>query len=168
MTERESFIEQMGMVMEASGLPRMAGRLLGALLVADPPERTAEALGQELQASRGAISTAAQLLEGAGMIQRLTLPGDRRYHYRTDPGGWAKTMEGMMGGLQATADVAERGLALLGDASPEVRRGLQEMRDLFQYWADAFPRVAAGYEEHKRLRATEMDGAPSSSKEGSP
>lgn len=167
MTERESFIEQMGMVMEASGLPRMAGRLLGALLVADPPERTAEQLGQELKASRGAISTAAQLLEGAGMVQRLTLPGDRRYHYRTDPSGWAKTMEGLAGGLQATADVATRGLALLQDASPEVRRGLLEMHDLFQYWADAFPRVAAGYEEHRRLRQAEAGSAPEDREEGS-
>ena len=32
------YIEEMGLLMECSGLPRMPRRVLGALLMADPPE----------------------------------------------------------------------------------------------------------------------------------
>ena len=82
----------MGMVMEAFGLPRMPGRVFGALLVADPPEQTAEELADTLQASRGAISGATTLLEAMGLIDRTRKPGDRKDYFRNKPNAWYEAM----------------------------------------------------------------------------
>ena len=45
------------------GMTPMAGRMRGWLLICDPPEQTAAELADALQASRGAISGAADPLE---------------------------------------------------------------------------------------------------------
>lgn len=47
------YIEEAGLLLERFGLPRMTGRVLGALLLAEPLEQTAEELAATLQASRG-------------------------------------------------------------------------------------------------------------------
>ncbi|MEJ2288705.1 MAG: MarR family transcriptional regulator, partial [Deinococcales bacterium] len=80
-----AFIEEIGLAIEGQGLPRMAGRVLGALLVADPPEQSADELVATLHASRSSVSTMTRLLEGAGLIERVSRPGDRKLYYRNRP-----------------------------------------------------------------------------------
>ncbi len=55
------------MVLSGFGMPRIVGRVLSALLIADPPEQTAEQLAKTLQASRGAISSGTTFLETMGL-----------------------------------------------------------------------------------------------------
>ena len=74
----EQFVAEMGQFLGASGMTPMGGRMWGWLLICDPPEQTADDLATALRASRGAISGTARMLETAGMIKRLTRPGDRR------------------------------------------------------------------------------------------
>jgi DNA-binding transcriptional regulator GbsR (MarR family) len=65
----ERFIEELGMQFELeAAAPRMLGRVLGWLLVCDPPEQSAAELAERLQASKGSISTATRLLLRMGMI----------------------------------------------------------------------------------------------------
>lgn len=42
--EVAEFVEEFGIGLEASGLPRAAGRILAWLMVCDPPEQSAEDL----------------------------------------------------------------------------------------------------------------------------
>ncbi len=81
------FIEQMGLAMEADGLPRIAGRMVGYLIVYGGPISFGE-LADILQVSRGSISTNARLLSTLGVIERVSFPGDRQNYYRLakDPG----------------------------------------------------------------------------------
>ena len=59
--ERASYVEDFGLMFEGFGLPRMVGRALGALLISDPPELSAEELAEALRASRGSISSATRI-----------------------------------------------------------------------------------------------------------
>lgn len=76
------FVEQMGGYFESSGLTRLAGRLLGWLLVCDPERQSSEELATALAASSGGISTTARMLIQFGFIERLAVAGDRRTFYR--------------------------------------------------------------------------------------
>ena len=76
--ERASYAEDFGLLFEGFGLPRMVGRVLGVLLISDPPELSAEELAEALQASRGSISSATRSLIGMGLVQRRTKRGERR------------------------------------------------------------------------------------------
>src|SRR5215475_10862581 len=59
------------------GLPPMAGRMLGYLLICDPPQQTIDQLAEALLASRSAITGAVKLLEAYGMVVRNRRTGER-------------------------------------------------------------------------------------------
>jgi DNA-binding transcriptional regulator GbsR (MarR family) len=140
-----AFIEAFGVAMASQGLPRNAGRVLGALLVADPPEQTAEALAASLTASRGSISTMTRLLEGVGILERVSKPGERRHYYRVRRGGLARATAQRVHGMRAMADLAQRGLRLLEGERPEARHALEELSDFYTYWSEATIRLADAY-----------------------
>lgn len=81
MDEIERFIEGMGRHFEEEGVPRIAGRLLGALIV-NPEPSSLDDLTEQLQVSKGSVSSNARLLEQWGVAERVNLPGDRRDYYR--------------------------------------------------------------------------------------
>ena len=64
------FIEKFGMVAEQDGFPRIAGRMMGFLLLNEGPY-TLDELAEELQISKTSASTNARLLEGHGVIERV-------------------------------------------------------------------------------------------------
>jgi DNA-binding transcriptional regulator GbsR (MarR family) len=75
------FIEQLGLNAQADGLPRIAGRMMGYLLV-NGEACSLSALADELQVSRGSISTNARLLASQGMIERVAVAGERQDYYQ--------------------------------------------------------------------------------------
>jgi len=139
--EELAFIEEVGLALEGQGLPRMAGRLLGALLIADPPEQSAEELAETLQASRGSISTMTRLLEGLGLIERVSKPGERRDYFRNKPDAMYQATKTKAGTLTSMRRLAEKGLLLMAGRSPEVRRGLEDMYEFYTFWEREMPRV---------------------------
>lgn len=70
----------MGRHFDEIGVPRIAGRMFGALMYHEQPA-SLYALAEELQVSKGSISSNARMLEGWGVIDRVTKPGDRRDYY---------------------------------------------------------------------------------------
>ena len=66
--------------------PPLAGRLLGFLLVCDPPQQTIDELGEALLASRSAVTGAVNLLEGYRIVRRTRIAGERvdRVRCRSD------------------------------------------------------------------------------------
>lgn len=147
---KQRYIEEMGLLMESFGLPRMWGRVFGALLVADPPEQTAEELAATLKASRGSISTATRMLEQTRLIERVSKPGERKDYFRNKPDAWHEITKRRVTALDALRQMAEKGLQLLDGADPEARRGLTEMRDYFAYWENIFPRLVAEWQAKER------------------
>ena len=79
--EEKKFIEEVGIVFEQTGLPRMAGRVFGWLLISDPPYQSPAELAEVLMASKGSISTTTRLLLQLGLVERFIIPGER--HGRT-------------------------------------------------------------------------------------
>lgn len=87
------FIEEMGLVFQAEGMPRIAGRIFGRLVLCGGPFSLAE-LATTLKASRGSISTNTRLLENIGLIERTAVAGDRQGYYRLAPDPYARLLEG--------------------------------------------------------------------------
>ena len=69
--QEKHFVEDISLFFEQMGLPRMAGRILGVLLISGPPEQSINDLCEVLQASKSSISTNARLLTETGLIERV-------------------------------------------------------------------------------------------------
>ncbi len=107
----EQFVERIGLIAQADGLPRIAGRIMGLLVIHGGPFSFAE-LAQRLQVSRGSISTNSRLLENLGVIERVARPGDRQDYFqiRSDP--YVELLKGSLGRLrkarEAVADTQRK------------------------------------------------------------
>src|SRR6185437_13766721 len=84
MAARERFIEEVGMAAEADGLPRIAGRLFGHLLLSPGP-CTLDEIADALNVSKGSVSTDARLLQRHGWLRRTSRAGDRKDYYEMAP-----------------------------------------------------------------------------------
>ncbi|MEZ4612205.1 MAG: MarR family transcriptional regulator [Caldilineaceae bacterium] len=92
--QKRQFLEDFALHMEHQGLPRMAGRILAWLLICDPPEQSMPDLVEVLQASKSSVSTMTRHLIQFGMIERVSLPGERRFLPRYMPDYWFRQLEG--------------------------------------------------------------------------
>jgi DNA-binding transcriptional regulator GbsR (MarR family) len=132
-TQRVDFIEAFGVLFEQVGVPRMAGRMLGYLLIAQQPLQTADSLADALQTSRGSVSTTTRLLIQFGLVERAALPGDRRDYFRVKPGAWAQLTHASFTRLTDMRQLAERGLSVMSTEQNADRSRLEEMRDTYAF-----------------------------------
>ena len=153
--ERREYVEEFGLLFGQFGLSKMLGRVLGVLMISDPPERSAEELADALEASRGSISQTTRSLIQMGLVQRWSKPGERRDYFRIKPGAWHEIMRREMDALGGFRKTAERGLELLDSNDPDARRSLEEMRDFYTYWEREMPAVLQRWEKESQSRDPE-------------
>jgi DNA-binding MarR family transcriptional regulator len=136
------------------GMAPITGRVMGWLMVCDPPAQTPAQLSEALGASRSSIGTAVALLERLSFIQRIRPAGERVDRIRLDPEFGPRDLENSQQYLDQVAMV-RRGLAILADAPPERRARLLEMAAFAEFLAKRTPELAAEWRAHRDvLRAS--------------
>lgn len=148
--EEKRFIEEVGVLFELMGLPRMAGRILGWLLICNPAHQSTGQLAEVLQASKGSISTMTRLLIQGGLVERVSLPGDRRDFFCIKLGAWPALLKQRMGQITAIREIAGRGLKIIENQEPERRRRLQEMHDFHEFFERQFPSIIERWQTEQR------------------
>ncbi len=143
------FTEEMGVLFEMFGLPRMAGRIFGWLLISNPPHQSPAELVEVLQASKGSISTTTRLLMQVGLIERISLPGQRRDYFRIRPNAWSEMTKQRLAQITAFRQLAERGLGLLADMPAALRDRLQEMHDMHAFLEAELPLMNQRWEQQR-------------------
>ena len=153
-SEEKTFVEEVGLVFEQTGLPRMAGRVFGWLLISDPPYQSPEEITKFLMASRGSISTTIRLLVQLGFIERYIIPGERHDHFRLRKDALHRTIQhGLEDEIKLYRNLAQRGLGLMKDEAPHRKHWLEEMRDRYTFMEKALPATMQRYEKkQEKLR----------------
>jgi DNA-binding transcriptional regulator GbsR (MarR family) len=147
---KQHFAEDVGLTFEEEGMPRMAGRMLGWLLVSESPHVTLQDLAVVLHASKGSISTMSRLLMRMGLIERVSLPGERRDYIRLKPGSWSEWFGEEVSKISVLRQLAEHGLELLESKSSASRERLEEMRDLFAFLEQEYPVLLERWKKKRR------------------
>ena len=137
--EEMHFVEDISLYFEQMGLPRMAGRVLGVLLICDPPAQSLTDLCEILQASKSSVSTTTRLLTEMGLIERAVSPVPRQIYLQFRPGGWLVFIRQRLRLWASLHEIAEQGLGLRQDRDPEPRERLQEAHDMFSLIEDELP-----------------------------
>lgn len=149
--EEKHFIEDVGLLFEESGHPRMAGRILGCLLISDQLYLSSTELAELLQASKGSLSTTTRFLLQMGLIERVGLPGRRRDYFQIKSGAWTQLVRHAVYEISALRKMTERGLELMEGQDSELKHRLEEARDLFSYMEREYPLLIERWEkEHKK------------------
>lgn len=148
--ERQQFVEGVGLFFENFGVPRTVGRILGWLLICQPEVQSSADLAEALNTSPGSISTGTRTLIHMGMIERVSQPGDRRTWYRLVDGAMVHAMKAEIEGVLVFRRLADRGLALMRDETPEARARLESARDFYAFLEDELMSVLERWEALQR------------------
>jgi hypothetical protein len=138
-----AWVEELAMALERDGLPRMAGRIFGWLLVCDPPAQTLEQLAAALQGSKASMSTMTRLLAGAGLVERVRPPGARRDHWRLRTGEWDAIWRSRLAMVEQVIGILGRGRVLVSRHPTDARRRVEELYDQYAWFGRELPRLFA-------------------------
>ncbi|RBQ13917.1 transcriptional regulator [Spongiactinospora rosea] len=136
MSEREQllpWVEQVAMYLARDGVPPIAGRTLGWLMVCDPPEQSAGQITEAIGASRASLTSSLRLLTGMGFLTWRTRPGERTIYYRLADNAFALVVRQQIAGIAAFLQIARAGEDLIG---PDPR--LKQAEATFAWMAAAF------------------------------
>ena len=146
-----NFVEEAGIVFEQTGLPRMAGRVLGRLLVSDSQYQSADELAEALLASKGAISTATRHLIWYGLVERINLPGVHRVYFRIQADAWQKMIRsGLVDEIKMYRQLAEHGLELLATKTHPTPKWLAEMLAVYSFLEREVPALLERWEQEAK------------------
>lgn len=134
---QSAFVEELGALSHEIGIPRATMRIAAWMMVCDPPEQAAAQIQDGVQLSPAAVSAATRELIAAGMLERISRPGDRRTYYRLASGSWDAPLQAKLKALSRLRQVAEKGIAAAGN---QADYRLIDMRDSFAWFEDQLDR----------------------------
>lgn len=143
--------EQMGLFLEQVGWPRMSGRVLGWMLLADEREISLDELSQSLGVSKASVSGATRLLEQIGAIERVPRCGTRKAYYCLADDVWGRliAMEKRISDTFVRfADQARERL----ESKPERNVRLSEMKRAFELYSEMLDQLIARWQEERKER----------------
>jgi DNA-binding transcriptional regulator GbsR (MarR family) len=144
-----SFVDEVAVFFEREGLPLIAGRVIGWLLISDPPEQSAARLAAVLQVSRSSIGTATRMLTPSGLVEGVRRRGERQEYFRIAADGWSRMLARRYAETARFRQIAERGLRALEDEAPERRRRLANVRDLYGFLEQELPALLDRWERER-------------------
>lgn len=102
----DRFIEEMGLIAQHDGGPRIAGRIMG-LLVAEGRELSLNQISERLCVSRASVSTNARQLAARGLLRLTTHTGDRQDYYELSSASYVQMLQELAGRMEKYASVTE-------------------------------------------------------------
>ena len=134
------------------GFPPVTGRVLGYLIVCDPPQQTINELAETLLASRSAITGAVRQLEGFHAVRRTRAAGDRLDRVSLDPAAGLQPKGFSPAPYLEQAALAREALALLAGASRGAPRRAGRRGRVLRIPGQAAARGARGVAGAQNLR----------------
>jgi DNA-binding transcriptional regulator GbsR (MarR family) len=149
--QTRDFIERMGLALESDGLPRIAGRIFGLLLVSEDC-RSLDDLAVELGVSKGSVSTNARLLEQRGVLERNSRPSDRRDYYRVPPDLFSQTMAQRLARWQRFHQAFREARTSLPIRSRKVLDRLEEYEAAYAFMSEVIQDGLARWRDEREHR----------------
>ncbi|TVQ03999.1 MAG: hypothetical protein EA359_08055 [Balneolaceae bacterium] len=146
--EQLSYIEESGIIFEQMGMTRMAGRIFGFLAVSDKSEASFDEIRQALDASKGSISGTTKQLINAGLVQPVSLPGDRKTYYRLNKVAVGQLLRARIQLFNIFADLLSKGRELK-KSEDDVSEWLKEVSAFYTWLGGEINAVIEKWENVK-------------------
>ncbi len=148
------FVEKLGFHTEAQGHPRMAGRVMGWLLVCDPAHQSVAEIALALQSSRSAVNSVVNRMVDIGVFERVAIPGERSTYYRMNSDGGELLFGNMVANMRSLRELAEAGLQALAWRGVEKNRRLEDLRAMHRFMEQEMPLML------ERWKTSQSEGEP--------
>jgi DNA-binding transcriptional regulator GbsR (MarR family) len=140
-------VERFAALMAEAGLPRMAARVYGYLIIGPADGLTAPELAAGLRVSPAAISGAVRTLVQMKLLVREREPGARSDTYRLHGDLWYETYLQRLDQLERWDQVLVEAMRVLGP--DHVGASLRETHAFFTFLQEEFPAMLERWHERK-------------------
>lgn len=149
-SDRElEFVDAVASFFADEGLPLIAGRVIGWLLVCEPREQNADELAEVLGASRSSIGNATRMLTPSGLVRGVRRRGERHEYFRIDPDSWSAMLAARYAKTAAFRKVLDDGLGVLADDPADRRERLEAVHALYTFLEGELPALWQRWEAHR-------------------
>lgn len=149
MHTHNNFIEKFCIVAEQDGFPRIAGRIMGFLLLNEGPF-TLDEMAEALRISKTSASTNTRLLEQHGIIERVVKTGDRRDFYRLAEDHWERMFDVILKRMQKFQAVLDE---TIGGLPAEETYGRTRLREAQRFHAFILDKLTTHIDEWRSARS---------------
>lgn len=147
--------EEAAAVLGGLGMPPAYAKVLGWLLICDPPAQTATQIAQALHLSKGSVSTGIRYLDRIGLARRTAMPGRRGIFWEMPPDAFLNAAVADSYGVARR--LMDRGVeALGGPDSPRAQR-LRVTRDFYAFIEREVPKLVERFRTEVQSKE-ERDG----------
>lgn len=129
------WVERVSMYLARDGVPPIAGRVLGWLMVCDPPDQSAGQISDAIGASRASLTSNLRLLTTMGFLSSRTRPGNRTTYYRMADDAWSIVVRRQIETMASFLDLSRDGIDLAG---PGNGARVRQAHRTFEWMAAAF------------------------------
>jgi DNA-binding transcriptional regulator GbsR (MarR family) len=157
-TATTNFIDRMGLLFDAEGQPRTAGRIFGYLMVSDDA-RSLDQLARALAVSKASVSTNARMLADKGMLERVCRAADRHDYYRVAPDLFNRTMAERLRRWQRFAEAVGDIRRTLPLRSARVRARLEGYETAYTFMVESIGEALESWEQGTPAHALAKTGA---------
>ncbi len=147
---KSRFVERVGQMFSNVGMPHLAGRIMGFLLICDPQEQSSEDLQSALGIAASSFSAMTRLLESMYYVERVSVPGSRRRLVRVRRGSWMAVMKDRLRFVEEFREIAEMGLHQCEPLSAGARARLEDVKASSIFVEERFSAAFAEWEKRAR------------------
>lgn len=144
----EQFIEDLGLIAQADGLPRIAGKLIALFVVEGGPLGFSE-IAERLQISRASVSTNTRLMESLGVLQRVTRPGERQDYFQLTDKPFVRLLEGTIDRAERARELVDRTNEQLGANCEATKERLCALGEFYKVLSSTASKVVDEISQRK-------------------
>ena len=157
LTAERRYAEDAALVLEGMGLSRAYGKVLGWLLICNPPAQTGTEIATALGLSKGSVSAGLRALETTGLVRRVAVPGRRGSFYRMEPEAFMSAAGAEK--LAVFRVLMDKGLAVVGGETAAGAERLRITRDFYAFMEREIPLLIDRFKrEYEPRKEGQNDG----------
>lgn len=146
--ELRRFIDRLGHYFEVHGASRSAGQIFAWMLISEEPQ-SLDDLVEALQISKGSASLGTRVWERMGLVERVTVPGDRKTYYRLHPQVSERLAEAAIRSYAELVDIVDGVIDHLGDERPTAKANLAAFAAVYRNMVEHIPRLLRQWESER-------------------
>jgi HTH-type transcriptional regulator, glycine betaine synthesis regulator len=149
---RDNFIQGMSRISHFWGFPKAMGSIFGAVYLSPQPV-TLDELVEQVNVTKGSVSTNIRSLERLGMVHRQVQVGDRKDYYVAETDFW-KIVRGVL--REREKNEFDQALRTVGDSLAMVEKAGPEEAELAGFYQERMGALQGFFNRLDKLVATLM------------
>ncbi|MFN3530136.1 MAG: GbsR/MarR family transcriptional regulator [Bacteroidia bacterium] len=145
--EKQAYLQEFGLFFEKLGPGRIAGLILGYLLVSDRAEVSFNELVAGLDASKASVHNQLKMLEQMGFVKSLRFTGDRKTYYRIGARDMGEMTVKRMGMTVVFVSLMRKGLELKENQHDDAANFLRDTAGFYEWLHGRMQELLAEWEQ---------------------